>query len=189
MITGEDGVLPPGEVGEITIKSEANSQGYYHNPEETKRLFSDDGYLRSGDLGYLDKDGYLYFVSRKKNIIKRSGETISPHEIEEVVDQIPEVQFSAVVGIDQDRIEGEQVYVFAEIRDGEAKSDNDLYEMVLEIVNAVNSHMGYRPGRVYLLKQHAIPKTYNGKIQHGRLKEKYVDGSLRKEGNIHFPEY
>ncbi|MCJ7625125.1 MAG: AMP-binding protein [Anaerolineaceae bacterium] len=188
-ISGDDGLLPPGEVGEIIIDSTANSRGYFRNPEETQRLFTEDGYLLSGDLGYMDEDGNLYFVSRKKNIIKRSGETISPHEIEEIVDQTSAVRYSAAVGVDQDRLEGEQVYIFAEIRDGETKSENELYELVLEIVNAVHSRMGFRPGRVLLLKQHTIPMTYNGKIQHARLKEKYLDGSLRHSRNILYPEY
>lgn len=188
-ISGDDGPLPPGEVGEIIIDSRANSRGYFRNPEETQRLFTEDGYLLSGDLGYMDEDGYLYFVSRKKNIIKRSGETISPHEIEEIVDQTRAVRYSAALGVDQERMEGEQVYIFAEIRDGETKTENEFYELVLEIVNAIYSRMGFRPGRVFLLKQRAIPMTFNGKIQHVRLKEKYLDGSLRHSGSILYPEY
>jgi acyl-CoA synthetase (AMP-forming)/AMP-acid ligase II len=188
-ILGDDGPLPSGEVGEIIIDSTANSQGYFRNPEETQRLYNQNGYLLSGDLGYMDEDGYIYFVSRKKNIIKRSGETISPHELEEIVDQTPAVRYAAAVGVDQDRLEGEQAFIFAEIRDGETKTENEFYELVLEIVNAVNSRMGFRPGRVFLLKQRAIPMTYNGKIQHTRLKEKYLDGSLRASGDIIYPEY
>jgi acyl-CoA synthetase (AMP-forming)/AMP-acid ligase II len=176
-------------VGEIIIHSAANSRGYFRNPEETRRLFTEDGYIRSGDLGYLDEDGFLYIVSRKKNIIKRSGETLSPREIEEIVDQTPEVRYSAAVGIDRGRIEGEQVYVFAEIRDGTTKTENELYEFTMNIVDAVYGRMGFRPGRVYLLKPHAIPITHNGKIQHVRLKEDYMDGDLKTIGNILYPEF
>ena len=118
-IVSDGRILPPNKVGEIAIRSEANSLGYYRNPSETAKLFWKDGYLLSGDLGYLDEDGYLYIVSRKKNIIKRAGATISPQEIEEVVDSMPDIRFSAAVGVDKGGIEGEQVTVFAEIRGGE----------------------------------------------------------------------
>jgi long-chain acyl-CoA synthetase len=109
----------------------------------------EDGYLLSGDLGYLDDDGYLYIVSRKKNIIKRSGETISPRELEEIVDDDPTVRYSAAVGVDHGRIEGEQIYIFAEIRNGSKMPESELYDIVLRIVNAVHERMGFRPGRVY----------------------------------------
>jgi len=69
--------LSPDEIGEIAIRSTANSQGYFDNPEATQRLFINDGYLLSGDLGYIDEDGYLYIVSRKKNIIKRAGDHLA----------------------------------------------------------------------------------------------------------------
>lgn len=189
LIQADGEVLGDGEIGEIAIRSQANSMGYYNNPEETARLFWKDGYLLSGDLGYLDNDGYLYIVSRKKNIIKRAGETIAPQEIEELVDAMPPVRFSAAIGVDKGRVEGEQVYVFAEIRDGELLPETDLYDIALQIVQDFYNHMGFRPARVYLMKPRSIPLTYNGKIQHGYLKELYLDGSLFKQGQILYPEY
>jgi acyl-CoA synthetase (AMP-forming)/AMP-acid ligase II len=188
-IMGEDRVLLNGEVGEIAIHSAANSRGYYNNPEETDRLFLEDGYLLSGDLGYLDGDGFLYIISRKKNIIKLSGSTISPGEIQEVVDALPGVRYSAAVGIDRDRLEGEQVFVFLEIWKGHKRTEDALYDFYLDVVNAIHERMGFRPGRVYLLKTKSIPMTYNGKIQHTRLKNQYLDGSLRGSGKILYPEY
>ncbi len=187
LIVSDGRILPPGEIGEVAIRSKANSLGYFNNPNETEKLFREDGYLLSGDLGYLDQEGYLYIVSRKKNIIKRSGETISPHEIEEVVDAMPGVRFSAAVGVDKGGLEGEQVYVFAEIRDDIPKSD--YHEMALQMVTDFHAHMGFRPARVYLLKRRGIPLTHNGKIQHVRLREIYLDGSLQAQGAILYPEY
>jgi acyl-CoA synthetase (AMP-forming)/AMP-acid ligase II len=188
-IRDENSVLPPNNVGEIIIQSPANSKGYFNNPEETERVFANDGYLRSGDLGYLDQDGYLYIVSRKKNIIKRSGETISPREIEEIVDETPIVRYSAAIGIDRGGIEGEQVYIFAEIRVRDELDEGDLHDHAINIVNAIHNRMGYRPGRVYLLKPHTLPLTHNGKIQHMRLKDDYLEGDLKSSGNILYPEY
>ena len=189
LVWGDGKILPSGEIGEIMIRSQANSRGYYQNTAETKRLFWKDGYLRSGDLGYLDSDGFLYIVSRKKNIIKRSGETISPQEIEEVIDNIPGIRFSVALGLDRGDIEGEQVYVFAEVRGGESLSEEALYELALTMVEKFTSHMGFHPGRVYLMRPRTIPLTYNGKIQHGRLKEMYLNGDLRKQGAILYPDY
>jgi acyl-CoA synthetase (AMP-forming)/AMP-acid ligase II len=188
-IKGEDGFLPAGEIGEILIHSPANSRGYYLNPTETESAFTEEGFLRSGDLGYLDEEGYLYIISRKKNIIKRSGETISPAEIEEIVDLDFAVRYSAALGMDRGGTEGEQIYIFAEIRDGEMKTEDDLFYLSLEVVNAIHARMGYRPGRVYLLKARSIPLTHNGKVQHSFLKEMYLEGSLRDSGMIIYPEY
>jgi len=187
LIVSEGQALPPDEIGEIAIRSQANSQGYYNNPEEAANLFWKDGYLLSGDLGYLDKDDYLYIVSRKKNIIKRSGETISPQEVEEVIDAMPDVRFSAAIGVDKGGVEGEQVFVFAEIRDGEAMTEDALHDLATKMVSNFHDHMGFRPARVYLLKFRGIPLTHNGKIQHIRLREMYLDGSLREK--ILYPIY
>ena len=185
LIVSENDILPPGETGEIAIRSKANSRGYFNNPNESKKLFWKDGYLLSGDLGYLDDDGLLYVISRKKNIIKRSGETISPQEIEEVVDVMPGIRFSAAIGVDKGGAEGEQVYVFAEIR--ENIPAEDYHKMAVKIMSDFFAHMGFRPARVYLLSPRVIPLTDNGKIQHLRLREIYLDGSLRE--TILYPEY
>jgi acyl-CoA synthetase (AMP-forming)/AMP-acid ligase II len=188
-IRRDDQLLETGETGEIAIRSKANSQGYFNNPEETSKLFWKDGYILSGDLGYLDENGCLFIVSRIKNIIKRFGETISPQEIEEFMDALRSVRFSAAVGIAKDGLEGEQVYVFAELRDDQSRAVEELHELTLQIVEAFHLHMGFRPARVYLLKPHSIPLTHNGKIQHGRLKELYHDHSLRQRGQILYPDY
>jgi acyl-CoA synthetase (AMP-forming)/AMP-acid ligase II len=176
------------EDGEILIKSTANSKGYFNNNQATKELFAEDGYIHSGDLGYLDGDGSLYIVGRKKNIIKHAGETIAPQEIEETVDSIDGVRYSAAVGIDRGRVEGEQAYVFAEVREKENIAEWG-YELTLQIVGAIHDRVGIRPARVYLVRPRTIPKTHNGKIQHVRLRELYLNGSLREQGSILYPDY
>jgi acyl-CoA synthetase (AMP-forming)/AMP-acid ligase II len=179
---------PSSQIGEIVIKSAANSKGYFNNPTETNVLFWKNGYIHSGDLGYLDEDGYLYIVGRRKNIIKHAGETIAPQEIEETVDAISGVRMSAAVGIDRGRVEGEQAYVFVEVRE----KPNILewgFELTVEIVQAIHDRLGLRPARVVLVKPHTIPKTHNGKIQYVRLRESYLDGTLRKQEKILYPEY
>jgi fatty-acyl-CoA synthase len=189
LIVSDQKIQSPNEVGEIAIRSKANSQGYFNNLDENAKLFWKNGYFLSGDLGYIDEDGYLYIVGRKKNIIKRAGVTISPREIEEVVDAISHIRFSAAIGVDKGGIEGEQVFVFAEIRDGEMMSEDNLHEIAVEMTSSFYNHMGFRPARVYLLKAHSIPLTHNGKIQHLLLKENYLNRNLREENLILYPEY
>ena len=173
---------------EILIKSPANSKGYFNNEDATHALFADDGFIHSGDLGYLDADGDLFIIGRKKNIIKHAGVTIAPQEIEETVDAIDGVRYCAVVGIDRGRVEGEQAYVFAEVR--EKKDMDELgYELTLQIVNAVHARLGIRPARVFLVKPRTIPKTHNGKIQHVLLRDAYVSGVLREKGLVLYPAY
>jgi len=179
---------PSSEFGEILIKSAANSKGYFNNEKETEALFWKDGYFHSGDLGYLDEDGYLYIVGRKKNIIKHAGETIAPQEIEETVDTIAGVRYSAAIGIDRGRVEGEQAYVFVEVYEKPNISAWG-YELTLQIVQRIHDRLGFRPARVYLVKPRTIPRTHNGKIQHVKLKDLYLDGTLRERGMILYPEY
>ena len=87
------------ETGEILVKGPNVMLGYYKNEEVTKEVFTEDGYFRTGDIGYLDKDGYLFITGRKKNIILLSnGKNIFPEEIEEYVRKIPGVLENVVVG-------------------------------------------------------------------------------------------
>jgi len=142
--------------------------------------------LLSGDLGYLDSGGMLYIVGRKKNMLKHAGETIAAQEVEEIAERVPHVRFSAAVGIDRGRVEGEQVYVFVEMRGPLARAEWE--ETVIEIVQAVHDRLGFRPGRVILLGPHGIPRTYNGKIQHALLKDQYLAGTLARQGLVLYPE-
>ncbi len=185
-IMDEDKTLEARRVGEIFIKSMANCKGYYDNLEATKSLFQD-GFIVSGDMGYLDQEGNLYITGRKKNIIKHLGQTIAAQELEEIVDTMADVRFSAGVGIDRGRIEGEQVYLFAEMRNN--GSTEMWEELTLQIVEAVYTRLRIRPARVLFLKPHGIPRTYNGKIQHVLLKEQFLSGKLKEDKLIFYPDY
>lgn len=185
-IIDEDKVLAAGKFGEIFIQSKANCQGYYNNLEETRNLFHD-GFIASGDIGYLDQDGELYINGRKKNIIKHLGQTIAAQELEEIVDAMPDVRFSAAIGIDRGRLEGEQVYLFAEVR--ESGSVDMWEELTFQIVEAIHARLGIRPARVMFLKPRGIPRTYNGKIQHVLLKEQFLSGKLKDDTLILYPEF
>jgi acyl-CoA synthetase (AMP-forming)/AMP-acid ligase II len=187
LIVNGDTILPAGAVGEIVVGSPANTRGYHRNPDETRRLFWGPRAIRTGDLGYVDKHGNLFFVARKKNVIKLAGRTLYPQEVEEIVDDLSGVRRSAAVGIDRGRMEGEQLYVFAEVRSRLVSRPLELREVALATVRALHSTLGVRPARTYLLKPKGIPFTPNGKIQHGLLRDKYLAGTLRDEGTVVFP--
>jgi acyl-CoA synthetase (AMP-forming)/AMP-acid ligase II len=188
-IEAESGTAEPGELGEIIVSSPANTRGYWGNPEATRTLLTEDRAIRTGDLGYLDRDGNLFIVSRIKNIIIQAGRNIAPSEVEEEVEGLGFVRKAAAVGIDRDGPEGEQMWVFVEPNGDSAKDAEAYDDMVIDVVTAVNGRLGMRPGRVYLLEPRSIPMTANGKLQHAKLRNSYLDGSLRASGKILHPSY
>jgi len=190
-VMGDAGPAGPGETGEILVKSTANTIGYCQNPGATEALFDGEGFIRTGDLGYIDEDGYFYIVGRKKNIIIQGGFNIASREVEEFVDMFPFVRRSAAVGIDRGSAEGEQVYIFIEVslNKSQLQSQEALTGITVEIVQRFDHTFGFKPGRVYLLKTGSIPMTYNGKIKYLQLKERYMKGTLREKDLILFPGY
>ena len=98
----DDEEVPHGEVGEIQIKGDRGRSvmlEYYNNPEATANTFTNDGWLKTGDQGYQDDNGWFYFVDRKVNMVKRSGENISTTEIEEILEEHPLIAEAAVIGV------------------------------------------------------------------------------------------
>ena len=106
--------VPIGEVGEILIKSDSFMIGYWNDPENTEKTFFD-GWLRTGDLARRDEDGYYYFTSRIKEVIIKGGSNIAPGEVEEVLDDHPDVIISGVVGT-PDPHYGELIHAFIELQ-------------------------------------------------------------------------
>jgi acyl-CoA synthetase (AMP-forming)/AMP-acid ligase II len=184
-----DRPVAPGQVGEIAVRSPANTRGYYSDADETARLFWGDGYIRTGDLGYLDGEGHLFVTGRLKNIIKHAGETVFPQEAEQIADHLPMVRRSAAVGIDTGGTEGEQLYLFAELFRPAGYGEAALHDAAVDVVEAIHAQLGIRPGRVYLLRPHGVPLTHNGKIQHAALRHQYLSGELRARNAILFPGY
>ena len=98
---------PRGIVGEIAVKGPNVADGYYHNPEETEKVFKD-GWFLTGDLGRVDDEGFFYVVSRKKDMINRGGENVYPVEVENIIYLHPKVLEVAVFGV-PDKVMGEKV--------------------------------------------------------------------------------
>ncbi|HWU92821.1 MAG TPA: class I adenylate-forming enzyme family protein, partial [Sphingomicrobium sp.] len=122
--------LPACEVGEIAIRSAANVAGYWRNPTATAEAFTTDGSVRTGDVGYLDEDGYLFIVDRKKDIIIRGGENISAAEVEAAIYGCSSVAEVAVFGVADDRL-GEVPIAVVHAKDGNGLDPADL-RLVLE---------------------------------------------------------
>ena len=123
--------LPQGEVGEISIRSTANFLGYWKDEEATKAAYTDDAYFRTGDLGYLDPEGYLYIVDRKKDIIIRGGENIACIEVEDAIYAHPSVAECSVFGLPDERM-GEVPAAVYLTQPGESLSPDDLKSYLAE---------------------------------------------------------
>jgi acyl-CoA synthetase (AMP-forming)/AMP-acid ligase II len=182
----EDGsvtVLGPGVEGEVCVKSPGVMVGYYNNPVATARVLSADGWLRTGDLGFLDDEGYLYITGRLKDVILLGGENVLPADIEEIVDEVPGVRYSAAVGLDSERTGTQRLHVVAEVR-SDAAGDGQYHDLVREIVSRVHRSRGHRPSRVVLVRSGTIPKTSSGKIQRSRLAQ-MIQGDELRERLVH----
>jgi non-ribosomal peptide synthetase component E (peptide arylation enzyme) len=103
--------MPPGEIGEITVRGPCGGAGYYKDPEATKEAFTEDGWFRTGDLGRWDEDGNLRIVGRRKDVIIRGGQNIYPPEIENIMISHPKVAGAALVGM-PDPVMGEKACLY-----------------------------------------------------------------------------
>jgi fatty-acyl-CoA synthase len=171
-------VLGPGVEGEICVKSPGVMRGYYNNPEATARVLGADGWLHTGDLGFVDEAGYLFITGRLKDVIILGGENVLPADIEEVVDHVPGVRYSAAVGLDSERTGSQRLHVVAEVR-SETAAEGQYRDLVREIVSRVHRTRGHRPARVLLVRSGTIPKTSSGKIQRSRLAQMIQAGDLQ----------
>ena len=125
-ILDDDGnKMPQGERGEVSIRSVANFSGYWNRPEATAACMTADGYFRTGDVGYLDPDGYLFIVDRKKDIIIRGGENISCQEVEAAIYEHTAVNEACVFGLPDERL-GEVVGAVYHCHDGQSVSAEEL---------------------------------------------------------------
>ncbi|MEJ5360901.1 MAG: long-chain fatty acid--CoA ligase [Spirochaetota bacterium] len=123
--------VPIGKPGEMLFRGPQVTQGYHNKPEETKKAFTKDGFLKSGDIAYMDKDGYFFVVDRKKDLIISGGYNIYPREIEEVLYQHERVAKCAVIGI-PDAKRGENVKAFVVLKEGMSATPDELIDFCKE---------------------------------------------------------
>ncbi|MGM0830412.1 MAG: long-chain-fatty-acid--CoA ligase [Bacillota bacterium] len=158
--TGEP--LPPNEMGEIVVKGPQVMKGYWNRPEETEQTLRD-GWLLTGDLGYMDERGYFYVVDRKKDMIIAGGFNIYPREIEEVLYEHPAIQEVVAAGV-PDEYRGETVKAYVVLKEGEVLTEEELNEFARKYLAA------YKVPRIYEFRKE-LPKTAVGKILRRALVE------------------
>jgi long-chain acyl-CoA synthetase len=158
----KDQELPPGQQGEIVIKGPTVMKGYWNLPEETAKTIKN-GWLYTGDIGYMDEDGYFYITGRKKDIIIRGGENVSPVEVEEVLVKHPAVAEAGVVGI-PDAVYGEEIKAFVVIRPDECVNEEELIAFCKDCLPSFKS-----PKKVQFTE--SLPKNILGKVLRAELRK------------------
>lgn len=158
--------LVQGDVGEVCIRSVCNFEGYWGRPDATAAAFFDNGYFRTGDLGYLDADGYLFIVDRKKDIIIRGGENVSCPEVEAAIYEHPQANECAVFGLPDERL-GEVVGAVVWLAPGSAVDGDGLTSFLKERLAPYKV-----PARIWLSVD-PLPKLGSEKIDKVTLRERY----------------
>ncbi|MEM2468648.1 MAG: AMP-binding protein [Candidatus Jordarchaeales archaeon] len=161
--TGDE--LPPGQVGELVVKGPQVMKGYWKQPEKTKEVLSEDGWLRTGDLARMDENGYFYIVGRTKDMIKYKGYKVMPEDVERELYKHPAVLECAVIGVPDPQV-GETIKAFIVLRPeyrGKV-SEEDIIKWAKE------NMAGYKwPRKVEFVTQ--IPRTPVGKLFRRKLRE------------------
>ncbi|MGB5925075.1 MAG: AMP-binding protein [Dehalococcoidia bacterium] len=157
---GQD--LPPGQQGEIAVKGPTLMKGYWNLPEETAKTIKD-GWLYTGDIGYTDEDGYFYITGRKKDLIIRGGENVSPVEVEEILLKHPAVAEAGVVGI-PDAVYGEEIKAFVVIRPDKYVNEEGLIAFCKDCLPTFKL-----PKKVQFAE--SLPKNILGKVLRAELRK------------------
>jgi long-chain acyl-CoA synthetase len=161
--------MPTGEIGEITMLCPQIMLGYYQQPTETANTIRD-GWLFTGDLGYMDEDGYLFIVDRKKDVIKPSGFQVWPRDVEEVIASHPAVAEVGVAGI-PDAYSGEAVKAWVVLREGEKLCEDELRQFCHTKLTGykVPKHIEFRD---------SLPKSLVGKVLRRELVRQEKPGEI-----------
>jgi long-chain acyl-CoA synthetase len=164
IVDDNDVELPTGEVGELIVKSPNVMLGYLNKPEETAEAMRN-GWFHTGDLGYVDEDGYLFIVDRKKDMIIKGGFNIYPREIEEVIYALPEVAEAAVIGI-YDEAKGELVRACIAFKPGKSLSEDEVRN------HLANNLAKYKLPNDYVFLDE-LPKGPTGKLLKRELRGRW----------------
>jgi amino acid adenylation domain-containing protein len=168
--------LPCGETGEILIRGPRLMKGYYKNPEATAEVLSPDGWLRTGDLGYQDTDGYVFIIGRAKEIVIKGGENIAPREIDDTLMRHTAVLEAAAVGV-PDAYLGEDLVAYVVLKPGGQSSEQELLSHCAQALGEFKT-----PSRIYFVE--GLPKGPSGKVQRLKLRERETTSSTPHDRTI-----
>ena len=168
VVDAEGTALPPGEVGEVVVRGPNAMMGYWNRPEQTAAALKD-GWVYTGDAGYLDEDGFLFVVDRVKDMIISGGENVFSAEVESAVSRHPKVNEVAVVGIPS--VEwGESVHAIVRVKDGEHVTEKEIIDFCRELI------AGYKCPRSVEFREEPFPMTGAGKLRKMDLRKRYWEG-------------
>ena len=163
VVDSDGNELPLGQEGEIVLGGPMIMKGYWNKPKETTEVLKD-GILSTGDIGYVDKDGYFFITDRKKDLIIKAGENITPREIEEVLFSHPKVSEAAVIGI-KDKVYGEDIKAFLVLKPGETAGADEIISFCEGKLKRFKS-----PKEVEFID--ALPKNLVGKVLKKELRKR-----------------
>jgi long-chain acyl-CoA synthetase len=166
-------VLGPNQTGEICIRGSIVMNGYWNNPQATAQTIID-GWLHSGDIGHMDENGYVFITDRKKDMIIKGGENISPRQIEEAIHKHPAVAECAVFGVPDERFQ-EEIAAAVVLKPGQRVTAEEIQALALQHVSKFKNPR-------FVLFRDQLPKNSNGKILKRKLREEWVAGATTREG-------
>jgi acyl-CoA synthetase (AMP-forming)/AMP-acid ligase II len=165
VVDSEGKEMPAGTIGELLLKGPRLMKEYAFNPEMTQKTITD-GWLHTGDLAYMDSEGFIFFADRAKDLIIRGGENIFPAEIEDALRKHPKIQDVAVLGYPHPRLV-EIVMAIIQVRQGETLTDEDVINFVKD-----RGLAKYKwPEKIV---QAVVPRNPSGKIEKPKLRDIYV---------------
>lgn len=170
ILNDDNEILSQGDTGEICVRGDQLMTGYYKNPYATRNTIID-GWCHTGDVGFIDAEGYLHIVDRKKDMIISGGFNVYPSEIESVITSFEAVADCAVIGVPHDDW-GEAVKAVVELVPGKSVTDRDILSLVRERLGGVKT-----PKSVEFVKE--LPRSARGKVLKRVLRDRYWHGQQR----------
>jgi fatty-acyl-CoA synthase len=165
IVDEEENSLPFLQVGEILVRGPRVMTGYWKDEQKTGQVMTSDGWLRTGDMGWMDEEGYIYLSGRADDMIIRGGENISPEEVEEVLHSHPKIEEAAVIGV-PDPEWGQEPRAVVVLKKGEKAASEEIIEYCRSKLAGFK-----RPRSVVFIE--TLPRSAMGKVLRKKLREQY----------------
>ena len=175
-IVNEQGkTLKNGEIGEICFKSPANLRGYWKDPKATSDVFLEGGWLKTGDVGFMDEEGFITIKDRAKDLVIRGGENIACREVEDAIYEHPKVFEAAVFGLPEERL-GEQVAAVIMVRPEEELTEQELRDFLRSRLAK------FKIPTLLWLQKEPLLRGGTGKIHKRGMKEEKLAEIAKRKG-------